>query len=46
MLQYVEQRIKPYSGVAWPGLVGQGCYNMVSELHFSTLSLDGPSNLS
>jgi hypothetical protein len=24
---------------------GWGCYNMVSELQFSTLSLDGPSKL-
>jgi hypothetical protein len=24
---------------------GWGCYNMVSELQFSTLSLDGPSKM-
>jgi hypothetical protein len=46
MLQYVEQRMKAFSGVAWPDLGGRGCYNMVSELQFSTLSLDGPSKLS
>jgi hypothetical protein len=41
MLQYVKQGIKTFYGVAWPGLGGRGCYNMVSELQFSTLSLDG-----
>jgi hypothetical protein len=45
MLQYVEQRMKVFSGVAWPGLGGRGCYNMVSDLQFSTLSLDRPSKL-
>jgi hypothetical protein len=29
-------------GVAWPDLEGWGCYKLVSELRFSTLSLDGP----
>jgi hypothetical protein len=43
MLQY---GIKAFSGVAWPDLGGQGCYNMVSELQFSTLSMDGPRKLS
>jgi hypothetical protein len=46
MLQYVEQRMKEFSGVAWPDLGGRGCYNMVLELQFSTLSLDGSSKLS
>jgi hypothetical protein len=27
MLQYVEQRIKSFSGVAWIGMGGRGCYN-------------------
>jgi hypothetical protein len=31
-----------FDGVAWPDLGGWGCYNLVSELQFSTLSLDGP----
>jgi hypothetical protein len=29
MLQYVEKRIKAFSGVAWLDLGGRGCYNMV-----------------
>jgi hypothetical protein len=45
MLKYVEQRTKTIFGVAWPNMGGRGCYNMVSELHFSTLSLDGLSKL-
>jgi hypothetical protein len=46
MLQYVDQRIKEFSGVAWLDRGGRGCYNMVSELQFSTLSLDGRESLS
>jgi hypothetical protein len=42
MLQYC---IRAFSGVAWPGLGGRRCYNMVLELQFSTLSLDGLSKL-
>jgi hypothetical protein len=37
------QSIKAFSGVAWPDLGSWGCYNMVSKIQFSTLSLDGPS---
>jgi hypothetical protein len=37
--------MKAFSRVAWPDMGGQGCYNMVLEIHFSTLSLDGPSKL-
>jgi hypothetical protein len=40
------ERMKEFSHVSWPDLGGRGCYNMVSELQFSTLSLDGPSKLS
>jgi hypothetical protein len=40
------ERTKEFSGVAWPDMGGRGRYNMVSELQFSTLSLDGPSKLS
>jgi hypothetical protein len=43
---YSVERMKVFSHVSWPGLGHQGCYNMVSELHFSTLSLDGLSKLS
>jgi hypothetical protein len=46
MLQYVEQRMKAFFVVAWLDMGGRGCYNMVSELQCSTLSLDGPSKLS
>jgi hypothetical protein len=46
MLQYVEQIIKVFSRVAWPALGGRGCYNIISELQFSTLRIDGSSNLS
>jgi hypothetical protein len=27
MLQYVEQRMKVFSRVAWPDMGGRGCYN-------------------
>jgi hypothetical protein len=40
------ERTKELSGVAWHDMDGRGHYNMVSELQFSTLSLDGPSKLS
>jgi hypothetical protein len=32
--------------VSWLDLGGWGRYNMVLEIHFSTLSLDGPGRLS
>jgi hypothetical protein len=32
MLQYVEQRMKVFFGVAWPNMGGRGCYNMVSKI--------------
>jgi hypothetical protein len=38
--------MKAFSGVAWPDMGGRGCYNMVSELQLSTLSLDGLNKLS
>jgi hypothetical protein len=37
------KRMTMLSHVACPNMGGWGCYNMVSELHFSTLSLDGLS---
>ena len=40
------ERMKAFSRVSWPNLGGRRHYNMVSELQFSTLSLDGPSKLS
>jgi hypothetical protein len=40
------EREQEFSGVAWPNMDGQGHYNMVSKLQFSTLSLDGPRKLS
>jgi hypothetical protein len=40
------ERMTEFSRVSWPGLGGRGRYNMVSELQFSTLSLDGPNKLS
>jgi hypothetical protein len=40
------ERTKEFSGVAWPDMDGRGCYKLVSELQFSTLSLDGPNKLS
>jgi hypothetical protein len=40
------ERTKVFSHVSWPDLGGRGRYNMVSELQFSTLSLDGPNKLS
>jgi hypothetical protein len=46
VLQYVDQRMKDFSSVAWLDLGGRGCYNMVLELQFSTLSLDRSSKLS
>jgi hypothetical protein len=38
--------MKVFSGVAWTDMGGRGCCNMVSELQFSTLSLDEPSKWS
>jgi hypothetical protein len=46
MLQYDEKRIKTFSGVAWPDMGGRGCYDMVSKLQFSTLSMHGLRKLS
>jgi hypothetical protein len=40
------ERMKVFSGVAWPDMAHRGHYNMVSELQFSTLSLDGMNKLS
>jgi hypothetical protein len=40
------ERTQDFFGIAWPDMDGKGRYNMVSELHFSTLSLDGPRKLS
>jgi hypothetical protein len=40
------ERMKELSEVTWADLGGRGCYNMVSEIQFSTLSLDGLSKLS
>jgi hypothetical protein len=40
------ERMKDFSSIEWPNMDGQGRYNMVSELQFSTLSLDGPNKLS
>jgi hypothetical protein len=42
----IEKKMKAFSGVAWPDMDGLGCYDMVLELHFSTLRLDGSSKLS
>jgi hypothetical protein len=39
------ERKKEFYGVAWPGVDGRGCYKLVSELQFSTLSLDGLNKL-
>jgi hypothetical protein len=32
MLQYVEQRMKAFSGVAWPDMGGRGCYNRLDQI--------------
>jgi hypothetical protein len=41
----LSRETKVFSGVAWPDMGGRGCYNIVSELQFSTLILDGPGKL-
>ena len=38
------ERMKSFSCVACLDMGRRGCYNMVLELWFSTLSLDGPRN--
>jgi hypothetical protein len=40
------KRMKEFSRVSWLDLGGQGRYNMISELQFSTVILDGPSKSS
>jgi hypothetical protein len=40
------ERTQLLSLVSWPNLGGRRHYNMVSELQFSILSLDGPRRLS
>jgi hypothetical protein len=40
------ERTKAFSRVACLSVDGRGCYNMVSEIHFSTLSMDEPIKLS
>jgi hypothetical protein len=39
---WYQSIVSVFYGVAWLGIGGWGCYIMVSEPQFSTLSLDGP----
>ena len=41
----ISELIKVSDGIAQP-VGGRGCYNLVSELKFSTPSLDAPRKLS